>query len=244
MTINSFLVVGFLVWFLFFFLPLHLVLWLIGKKNLEKKFKISHKIIDWAFGCCIFFNQVKIDIYNQDLVPNDEPILFVPNHRSYWDILVLHNSIKAPVGFVAKVEMKKVPLLNWWMEDIGCVFLDRVNPKEGLKAILQGADYLKNGHCMVLCPEGTRNHNDDMLPFKEGSLKMAEKAKCKIVPVALIGTDDLLEKNPKFKMYKGNVKVVFGEPFYVSDIPAEYKKKSAAYAQTKVQALLDEYKNK
>lgn len=202
---------------------------------------MAHKMVHWAFSCCIFLNGVKTEVHGYENIPQDEPILFVSNHRSYWDILVLHNTIKRPLGFVAKIEMKKFPILNWWMSDIGCVFLNRDDPREGLKAIHKGIDNLKAGHNMVICPEGTRNHNAEMLPFKEGSLKMAEKSKCRIVPVALIGTDDLLENNKGFTMKKGKVIVSFGKPLSITDIPEEYKKKHAAYVQTIVKSMLDEY---
>ncbi len=244
MTFRTFLVLGFLGLFLVFSMPLHLVVWLIGKKNPTKKWSISHKVIHWAFESCIFFNSVKLEVINHDVIPDNEPVLFTPNHRSYWDILCVHNAIKKPVGFVAKIEMYKYPFLKWWMQDIGCIFLDRDNPREGLKTIKQGAEYLKLGHNMVLCPEGTRNQKDEMLPFKEGSLKMAEKSGCKVIPVAIIGTDDLMENLGKFRMKKGPVKIIFGEPINLkTDIPEEYKKRSAAYVQTKVQAMLDEYRN-
>jgi len=242
MTIRSFLVLGFLFLFLIIFLPVHLVVWLIGLKNPTLKYKISEKIIHWAFSCCIWLNGVKIEVINKEVVPEDEPVLYVSNHRSYWDILVLHNTIHKPVGFVAKIEMEKFPILNWWMGNIGCIFLDREDPRKGLKAILQGADYINSGHSMVICPEGTRNHKDEMLEFKEGSLKMAQKTKCKIIPVALIGTDDLLEKNPGFRMRKGKVTVIFGEPFYMSDVPAEHKKTPAAYTQDIIKDMLAKHK--
>lgn len=244
MTFKSFLVLGFLGLFLVFSMPIHLVIWLMGKKNPNKKWNIAHSIIHWAFSCCIKLNQVELQVYGHENIPADQTILFTPNHRSYWDILCVHNAINAPVGFVAKLEMKKYPLLHWYMEDIGCVFLDRVNPREGLKTIKLGAEYMKQGHNMVLCPEGTRNQKPEMLPFKEGSLKMAEKSGSLVVPVAIIGTDDLMENLGKFRMAKGAVKVIFGEPVNVKEIPEEYKKRSAQYIQTKVKAMIDEYKDK
>ena len=97
--------------------------------------------------------------------------------------------------------------------------------------IRKGAEQIKSGHSMVICPEGTRNQQAEMLPFKEGSLKMAEKAAGPVVPVTLIGTDGLLEARPGFDIRSGNVTVVYGEPFYMKDLPKEQRKHAGAYVQ-------------
>ena len=70
--------------------------------------------------------------------------------------------------------------------DMNCLFLDRENIKEGLKMIIAGTELLKSGISVFIFPEGTRTHHDeDMIEFKEGSLKMAEKSGAIIVPVAI-----------------------------------------------------------
>ena len=97
--------------------------------------------------------------------------------------------------------------------------------------VKNGARLIKSGHSMVICPEGTRNQKPDMLPFHEGSLKMAERADCPVVPVTLIDTDQLLEVRPGFDIRKGKVKVIYGKPFYIKDLPKEQRKKAGAYVQ-------------
>lgn len=97
--------------------------------------------------------------------------------------------------------------------------------------IKDGAALIQKGHSIVICPEGTRNQKPEMLPFKEGSLKMAEKAGCPVVPVTLVDTDQLLETRPGFDIRKARVKVIYGEPFYVKDLPKEQRKHAGAYVQ-------------
>ena len=85
------------------------------------------------------------------------------------------------MGFVAKKEMLRYPCLRSWMRLVNCVFLDRKNVKEALKAIMEAIGKLKDGISMWIFPEGTRNVNDnlaDLMEFREGSLKMAEKSGC------------------------------------------------------------------
>lgn len=237
---RSFLVGLYLFLFLILMLPVHFVLWLIGRKNPEKRYAIGQKLIHWGFACELFNAGCKVTVIGQENIP-DEPVLFVSNHQSYFDILVTHNAINKPVGYVAKKEMEKFPLLPLYMRDIGCIFLNRSDPREGVKTIQSGAELIKSGHNMLICPEGTRSKCDEMNAFKEGSLKMAEKAKAPIVPVAIIGTNRLLECRPGFKIRKGHVTVIFGKPFLTSALPAEYKHKSAAYTQNIIRDMITEY---
>ncbi len=237
---RSFFVLLYLFLFLILMLPVHFVLWLIGKKNPRKRYELGQKLIHWGFACELFQAGCHLTVLGRENIP-DEPVLFASNHQSYFDILVTHNAINRPVGFVAKKEMEHFPLLPLYMKDIGCIFLNRTDPREGVKAILAGAQLIKDGHSMLICPEGTRSRCDEMNEFKEGSLKMAEKAKVPVVPVAILGTNRLLECRPGFRIRKGDVTVIFGKPFLVSDLPAEYKRRSAAYAQLQVRTLMDEY---
>lgn len=227
---RSVLVLGFLFLFLVVMIPVHLILLLIGRFNPELRYRIGNAIVYWAFRFELFQTQAKVEVKGTENIPK-EPVLFVSNHRSYYDILVIHTTSTKRPGFVAKKEMEKFPLLNWWMKDICCVFLDREDIRSGVEMVKNGARLIKSGHSMVICPEGTRNQKPDMLPFHEGSLKMAERADCPVVPVTLIDTDQLLEVRPGFDIRKGKVKVIYGKPFYIKDLPKEQRKKAGAYVQ-------------
>ncbi|MCM1178947.1 MAG: 1-acyl-sn-glycerol-3-phosphate acyltransferase [Clostridium sp.] len=238
---RSVLVLGFLFLFLVVMIPVHLILVIIGRFNMELRYKIGNAIVYWAFRWELFQTQAKIEVKGIENIP-DEPVLFVSNHRSYFDILVIHTTSTKRPGFVAKKEMEKFPLLNWWMKNICCLFLDREDLRSGVQMIKDGAALIQNGHSMVICPEGTRNQKEEMLPFKEGSLKMAEKAGCAVIPVTLIDTDQLLEARPGFDIRKGHVKVVYGEPIYLSKLPKEDKKKAGAYVQNIIAETIKEEK--
>lgn len=212
-------------------IPVHGLLVLIGKFNPKLRYKIGNFLVYWSFRWELFQSGVKIDVRGKENIP-EEPVLFVGNHRSYFDILVIHTTCGKRPGFVAKAEMLKFPLLAWWMKDIACLFLDRNDLRSGMQMIKDGAELIKSGQSMVIFPEGTRNGKDEMLPFKEGSLKMAEKADCPVVPVTIVDTDKLLEVRPGFDIRKGNVKVIYGEPLYIKDLPKEQKKKAGAYVQS------------
>lgn len=238
---RSVLVLGFLFLFLVVMIPVHLILVIIGRFNMELRYKIGNAIVYWAFRWELFQTQAKIEVKGVENIP-DEPVLFVSNHRSYFDILVIHTTSTKRPGFVAKKEMEKFPLLNWWMKNICYLFLDRKDLRSGVQMIKDGAALIQKGHSMVICPEGTRNQKAEMLPFKEGSLKMAEKAGCAVIPVTLIDTDQLLEARPGFDIRKGHVKVIYGKPIYLNELSQEDKKKAGNYVQNIIAETMKEEK--
>ena len=163
-------------------------------------------------------------------------MLYVGNHRSYFDILVGYTTVPGLMGFVAKKEMEKIPLLSKWMLNVNCLFLDRNNIKEGLKTILAGIEKVRRGVSVWIFPEGTRNKNEqlsDLLPFKEGSLKIAEKSGCPVVPVAIKGTAEVFEKHIPL-ICPSHVVIEFGEPFIVKELDPENRKFVGAYTREKI----------
>ena len=159
------------------------------------------------------------------------------NHRSYFDILLTYTRVPRPTGYVAKKEMEKIPLLNIWMRNLHCLFLDRENVKEGLKTILTAIDKVKSGISICIFPEGTRNKvPDTFLPFHEGSFKVAEKSGCPIVPMVINNSADIYEDHfPRIK--KTHVVLEYLPPVYIADLPKEDKKRTGAL-------ILDQIKEK
>ena len=226
---------------LFFSLPYHLYLRALWKKKPEKSWKKARKYVSGFFKTELKISGCKIEAIGKENIP-EGAVLFVSNHRSYFDILITHETIEKPAGFIAKKELRKVPLLPLYMDDIGCLFLDRNDIKQSLQVINQAADFMKMGHSMILFPEGHRNQSDEFLPFKEGGYKMAEKSKCPIVPVAISGSDLLLESAPKQKVRGSKVIIEFGEPFYPSELPPKERKAKYAELPAIIKGMKDKHK--
>ena len=181
---------------------------------------------------------VEVTVIGEENVP-DEPVLFIGNHRSYFDILVTYSRCKRLTGYVAKKEMLGYPLLRDWMKRLYCLFLDRDNMKEGLKAILQAIDYVKQGISICIFPEGTRNKGEELslLPFHQGSFKIAEKSGCAIIPMSLNNTAEIFENHfPRIK--KTHVILEYGKPIYPKDLDREEKKRLAQTCQDIIQETI------
>ncbi len=204
----------------------------------------SLRIVQWAFKVILFFTGTKLTVIGEDRIPKDQAVLYVPNHQSYFDIVITYSRCPGLTGYVSKDFMEKIPLLSNWMKHLYCLFLDRSDMKAGLKTILTGIDYIKNGISICIFPEGTRNPHPEegLLPFKEGSLKMAEKTGCPIIPIAITGSQNIWEKHMPF-MRKCRVIVEYGEPIYLNQLDKERRKFSGAYTQSKVEEMLENHKS-
>ena len=226
--------------FLILSIPLMLVEFLIGKKNRRLRDVQSLAVIQCVFRLILKMAGVKITVKGRENVPTDQAVLYVGNHRSYFDILVGYVTVPSLTGFVAKKEMEKIPLLSSWMKLVNCLFLDRVNLKEGLKTILTGIEQIKNGISMCIFPEGTRNKGDDetkLLPFKEGSFKMAEKTGCPIILMSMNNTSAILEDHFPF-IRSTHVVLEYSKPIYPKELSKEERKFLGAYCEKQLTEMV------
>ena len=232
-------VVVFLILFLILTIPVFFIEWLIGKFNRNARDYSCLRIVQWGFKAILKVTGVHTTVIGFENIP-DEPVLFIGNHRSFFDILLTYSRCPRLTGYVAKKEMEKIPLLSTWMRFVYCLFLDRENPKEGLKTILQAIDYVKQGISICIFPEGTRSKDGKMLPFKEGSMKMATKTGCPIIPIAISNSAQIWEAHfPKMK--PAHVVVEYGAPIYPKELSKEEQKFIGAYTQQKIQEMLDSH---
>lgn len=229
----------FLALFCLFSWPLFGLVNIVGLFNPKKKVTMSQNIAVWGFKVILKLSGTTMDVKGLENVPADVPVLYVANHRSYFDIVTCYTLVKNNTGFIAKKEMEKFPSVQRWMKYINCQFLDRDNPREGLKTILKCIDLIKEGTSIFVFPEGTRSLGGEMLPFKEGSFKIATKTGCPIIPVAIKDTEKIFETHlPKIE--KRTVSIEFGQPVYPSELTAAEKKFIGATVQDKIRAMLDE----
>ena len=186
--------------------------------------------------------KVEVEAEGLENIPKDEAVLFVGNHRSYFDIVVGYSLMENLTGFISKDNLAKIPTMKLWMEELHCLFLDRDNLKQNLKVIIEAIQEIKRGISIWIYPEGTRakgESDEEILPFKEGSFKLAEKTACKIIPVAMINTRKIMEEDfPRLKSTK--VYVRFGEPILLSELSEEERKHIGKYAEEKVLSMVRE----
>jgi 1-acyl-sn-glycerol-3-phosphate acyltransferase len=155
-------------------------------------------------------------------VPKDGSVCFVSNHSGYFDIILLLAYCGRPFGFIAKKELILVPFLNVWIYMLGGLFIDRGNLKNAVRTINKGVKIIKDSGSMLIFPEGHRSKGRGLLPFHPGSLKLATKADATIVPVAIEGSYQALEKNKK--VVSVPVKIAFLKPIETASLSNEERK--------------------
>ena len=242
--IRLILVAGFVILFLILSMPIMLVEWIIGKYNPDVKSRSSLAIVNWAFRCVRFLAGTRVDYLGEENIPTDTPVLYIGNHRSFFDVVLTYVRVPRPTGYIAKKSMEKVPLLSIWMRNLHCLFLDRENIKAGMQTILTAIDLMKNGKSICIFPEGTRNREEGtLLPFHEGSFKIAAKAGCPIVPMTINNSAAVFENQfPRIK--KAHVIIEYGKPIYIKELPKEQQKKLAPYVQEIIMETYNRNKDK
>ncbi|MBP3470065.1 MAG: 1-acyl-sn-glycerol-3-phosphate acyltransferase [Lachnospiraceae bacterium] len=184
----------FLISFLIISVIIQLIEEIVGLFSKEAKAKSSLAIVNWAFRVILLISGTKVTVKGEENVPKDEAVLYIINHRGFFDILITYVRVPRPTGYVAKIEMLKYLTLTKWMKNLYCEFMDRSDLRKGMVAINNCAEKIKKGISIAIFPEGTRNKTEEpLLDFHKGSFKIAEKTNCKIVPVVLCNTSAIFE---------------------------------------------------
>ena len=229
--IRFILVIAFVILFLILSIPVSLVELLIGKFNPDLKNRQCLGIVQWAFRVILWMAGVKVTTIGEENIPVGEPVLYVGNHRSYFDILITYVRVKGLTGYMSKMEVKRIPLLRDWMKALHCQFIDRTDVKQGLKVILDCIELIKTGISVCVFPEGTRNREEGtFLPFHEGSFKIATKTNCAIVPMTLNNAGAIFEDHIPY-VKKTHVVLEYGKPIYPKDLSKEELKHVGSYVQ-------------
>lgn len=220
-----------LFWYGYFAIYL-LVMTIIGKSKLiflkrkspELADKYAYRKLQSISNHVLKKSHTETVVKGKENIP-EGPCLFVSNHQAIFDAFLLVANINKLTGFIAKKEIKKIPLLGWWLSEIHTVYIDRNNVREGMKAINLGVDNLKKGCSMIIFPEGTRSLKSEMGEFKKGSMKLALKANVPVVPITVDGTYRVLEVGNKVRGHSVNMTV--HKAIYL-DTLSEFEKKNLA----------------
>lgn len=226
----------FLLIFFIISIPMYLIELIIGIVNRRAMVASSQAIVATAFRILLFISGAKKTVIGKENIPK-EAVLYISNHRSIFDIVIAYATVPNLTGFMAKKEIARIPFISTWMRFLQCLFLDRDDIKQGLKTILQAIEQVKAGYSMFISPEGTRNHGDDLLPFKEGSFKVAEKTGCAIIPVSISNADAIFENHLPW-LRRAHVVIEYGKPIYPKDLSKEQIKFLGSYVRDIIRETL------
>lgn len=242
--IRSIFAAIFVVLFFIVSLPILLIFKLLYKRCPDKIDAYSLLIVKQALSTIVKIAGTKVIVYGEENVPKDIPVLYTGNHGSIFDILLTYPRVPRLTGYISKISVKKVPVLNLWMNRVHCLFLDRSDIKQGLKIILEAIEKIQKGISIFVFPEGTRSRiPGDILEFKEGSFKIATKTGCPIVPVTIVNSQEIFEAHMPF-IKKTTVIVEYGAPIYIEELDKETQKHIGAYVHDIISETYQKHLNK
>ncbi|MDU0939185.1 MAG: lysophospholipid acyltransferase family protein [Clostridiales bacterium] len=190
------------------------------RKNKVKAQQYSQRLINWGFACLTALSGAKNTIKGSENIPKGDAVLFVANHRSFYDLILGYPHLSIPTSIVAKESLKKVPFIGAWMKRIGCLFLARDDMRAGMKMIMDGITLIKSGTSVLIFPEGTRNEGDGIQEFHAGSFKLAIKPGAKIVPMVITNTREVFEDHFPW-LHPQNTCIEFLPPVDTKDLSKE-----------------------
>lgn len=162
------------------------------KYSAETRMKPLRKILERAKAT----GNLEIKVFGKQNIPEKDGFIFYPNHQGVFDGFALIEACDRPISAVMKKELMKIPAVKQIFQCMGALPMDRGNVKQSLKVIQEVGKRVAQGENWVIFPEGTRSRDGNkLLEFKGGSFKAAVKAKCPIVPVALIDSYKPFDKN-------------------------------------------------
>ena len=229
----------FLILYFIISVPIMLVELIIQKFNMNLRNTTSLAWVQFGLKAVCLITGSKLTVNGCENVPKDKGALFIGNHTSIFDIIFTYPLMKGPTGYISKKEIRSIPFLGWIMYFVNCIFLDRDDPRDGLKMVLKSVEHINNGISIFLFPEGTRSKTGELLEFKDASFKIAAKSKCIVVPVAITGTSDIFENH--FPWIKpSNVTITFGEPIDTSEWDKKEFKSLCSMTRERIAAMLEQ----
>ena len=196
----------------------------------EQKFALMIKFADWM----IKGGRVTLEVHGRENLPNENGYMIFPNHQGLFDGFAIVKGLEVPFSTVYKKELDNYPFIKQVLKCVKGIPLERDDIRHGLEVINKVADEVKGGRKFMIFAEGTRSKNgNQLLDFKAGSFKSAMKAKCPIVPIALIDSYKVFDSK---SIKKITVQVHFLEPLYYE----QYKGMKAHEIADTVRSLIEE----
>lgn len=223
---------------LFYKVPYYMFgIWWQGKRkdyDLDKAYAFVKKVTKAANRA----GRVTIESHGVENIPKENGFIFFPNHQGLFDVLAFLESCPVPFAFVIKKEASRIILLKQVIAALGSYAIDRDDIKQSMKVIQQVTEDVKKGKNFLIFAEGTRSQKgNELLEFKGGSFKSAVKAKCPIVPCALIDSYKPFDEKSVRPL---TVKVVYLSPVMYEEYCYMKTPEIAKMVKSRIEAVIAE----
>lgn len=183
--------------------------------------------------------KAKVKVLGAENIDYSKPTVFIGNHQSLFDVVVLLSITERPTIFVAKKELSEWPVFGKWMLRMGCIFLDREDPREGVRVINEAARRVREEGCnAAIYPEGTRSRGPVMREFQRGSFKLVQRAEVPFIPTVIDNSYAVYESDKKFHSGE-TITISFLKPIDMSGMTREEEKNIHVTTQEIMQKELE-----
>lgn len=183
--------------------------------------------------------RVTIEVHGIEKLPEKDGFVLFPNHQGMFDMLAFIDSCPRPFAFVAKEELKNVPIVKQVLAALHSLLINRKDLKQSFKVINEMIERVSNGENFIIFAEGTRSKmGNKMLDMKGGSFKSAVKAKAPIIPCALV---DAFKPFDEKSLKKLTVKVFYLDPIYYDEYKDMSTNEIAVMVKNRITEVLDKY---
>ncbi len=183
----------------------------------EKSGRIQHNMaVAWSW-LILKTSLSPVTVYGAEKVDFTRANLFAANHISAMDVPVLYTNLPCQFRIVANKELFKRPFVGWHLTRSGQIPIDRSSPRATFKSLHLAVEDLKNGLSVAIFPEGGRSKDGTIKEFMNGGFYVAVKAQTPVVPVAIVGTYEMLPMDT-FHIKPHALEIHFGEPIQTTGL--------------------------
>lgn len=193
----------------------------------------------WARSL-LFFTGAEVEVEGLEKIDPNGSYIFVSNHLSYMDTPVVFSRIPVQFRFLAKQGLFQIPFLGWHLKRAGHIPVPREDPRASMRTLSRAAELIQSHRISLLIfPEGGRTADGKLADFKDGAAYLAIKAKAPLVPLALIGTREILPMGSSV-VHPGRVRLRIGTPIPTVDLSPRDRRTLSETAREQVAAMLRE----
>jgi 1-acyl-sn-glycerol-3-phosphate acyltransferase len=160
---------------------------------------------------------VRLDVVNPENLPTDGPVIVVANHLSFFDSVLLMFALPRPVSVLGKAEYTDRRITNWLFCGAGMIPIRRENPADLVRAFAQVGAVLDRGEVVGMFPEGTRSRDGLLHRGHSGAAHLALTTGAPLVPVGIIGTDQILPTGARLVRPFRHATISVGTPIRAAD---------------------------
>lgn len=172
----------------------------------------------WSKSGMFFFGS-RVSVSGAENIKAGQNYVYAANHSSYIDILILLGYIPDNLRLTLRSSLTRIPIWGWALLVGPFITIDRSNPQKVEKSIRIAIERIRSGASVLFFPEGTRTPDGKMQPFKRGAFHLAKESGAPILPVAVIGSYQILSRNEWLPIWGKRAEIRIGEPIYPKKIP-------------------------